>query len=215
MTTRIAKFASVVAVTLAAMFVAGPAPREALAGGGACYVAPAEREATGDLVRLSTNCFAPTVLRVEAGAEVTFRNDDQMTHHIAGVAMAWGTEPGPMLGTGGERKFTFAEAGTYPYSCYIHVGMSGVIVVGDGVTAGSATSVRSSVVQAPAGAPAARLAQAAPAVPEPAPAPGAEASANTAEEEDSSAPLFAVLGALAGGAVVAVGFGMRGMRRER
>jgi uncharacterized membrane protein len=58
-----------------------------------------------------------------------------MVHHIAGVAYAWGTPWERPFQEGDTAEFTFSEAGIYPYSCYLHIGMAGAIVVGDGRSA--------------------------------------------------------------------------------
>ena len=104
--------------------------REASAGGGGgCHGSP-EREGSGTLVALAGNCFSPIVLNVETGATVTFENMDPVTHDIGGVAGSWGTG-GTLLAQGGTASMTFTEPGLYPYSCYLHYGMTGVISVGD------------------------------------------------------------------------------------
>src|SRR3989441_10025906 len=36
-----------------------------------------------------------------------------------------------MLTPGGTFTFTFAKSGLYPYPCYLHPGMSGLVIVGD------------------------------------------------------------------------------------
>lgn len=118
------------------LFVGG-VPAGVEAGGGACHVAPAARDAAGTEVQLSGNCFTPTVLRVEPGTRVTFRNVDPAVHHIAGAAYGWGTPWERPFQEGDTAEFTFSEAGTYPYSCYLHIGMAGAIVVGDGRAASS------------------------------------------------------------------------------
>lgn len=184
------------------------------AGGGACHEAPDEREGTGELVLMIANCFSPTVLRVEPGTEVRFQNNDTMEHHIAGVAGMWGTGYDRKVLAESSATYSFDEPGTYPYSCYLHLGMSGVVVVGDGSfvadarTSGSGAQVVAQSVASPrevsagggAGAPSALQ----------------EAGVAPVVEEGSSRPdrlVMALLGAVIGGVVVAVGFGARGLLR--
>ncbi len=99
------------------------------AGGGGCHGEYAA-EATGTQVQLRNNCFSPTVLNVEPGDTVVFENFDFAKHDVAGVAGLWGTGTG-LLGEGASASVTFSEPGLYPYSCYLHYGMTGVISVGD------------------------------------------------------------------------------------
>lgn len=95
------------------------------AAGGGCHSAQTEGE--GTTVAMAGMCFTPTVLRVEPGTEVTFVNRDPLAHIALGVG--WGEWK--ELGTGDRIAHTFDEAGTFPYTCNLHPGMSGVIVVGD------------------------------------------------------------------------------------
>lgn len=202
-TIRPALFAATFA--LAAWAGTGLSSPGANAGGGACHQAPELTEATGDLVELTRNCFSPTVLRVQPDTEVLFRNQDEVTHHISGVALQWGTEPGPAIGTGGSRTVAFSESGTFPYSCYLHVGMTGVIVVGDGNSNQASSSGSASVVSA------ASLAK----IPatdadEAQPAPAAIAEHYSHAQRLAHAGLGAVGGAIA----VAAAFGARSLRRS-
>jgi plastocyanin len=105
----------------------------ALAGGG-CHGAntveawPAEGVAT--VVKIDGCTFAPTVTRVPLGAEVRFLNTSRAGHDIVGRAGAWGTD---RLDSGAEFSYRFTTPGVYPYSCSLHPGMAGVVVVGDAV----------------------------------------------------------------------------------
>jgi copper binding plastocyanin/azurin family protein len=72
------------------------------------------------------------VLYVEPGTDVTWTNRDAMTHVVVGVGDSWG-DPGISLMQGDTVRYRFDQDGVYPYSCLIHPGMVGAIVVGDGV----------------------------------------------------------------------------------
>ena len=96
------------------------------AAGGGCHTAQTEGE--GTTVEMAGMCFTPTVLHVEPGAEVTFVNRDPLAHIALGVG--WGEWK--ELGTGDRITHTFDSAGTFPYTCNLHPGMSGVVVVGEG-----------------------------------------------------------------------------------
>jgi plastocyanin len=110
---------------LAILAATVPAAAPAEAGGG-CH-APAT-EGRGTTVALVDLCFTPTVLRVEPGTTVTFANRDSIAHPLSRPGGKWGWE-----GTaGGRATARLDQAGTYPFFCYVHPGMVGVVVVGDG-----------------------------------------------------------------------------------
>lgn len=175
----------IMASALALGLVVMGVPASVDAGGGACHVAPAVRDAAGAEVQLSGNCFTPTVLRVEPGTRVTFRNVDPVVHHIAGVAYAWGTPWERQFQEGDTAEFTFGEPGIYPYSCYLHLGMTGAIVVGDGRAADSGAADTSQPVVA-------RESDA------PARAPATDAAVASTGESGASRWVFALLGGLGG-----------------
>jgi plastocyanin len=121
-------FALAVAPVVAA---AGPAR----AGGGGCH--EGATQGTGSTIRIVDACFTPTVLHVQPGEIVTWVNDDMFIHNI--TANGWGhfDDVQPL-----ERyAATFDQGGLFPYSCTIHPGMSGVIVVGSGTGPGNGTTV--------------------------------------------------------------------------
>jgi hypothetical protein len=77
-------------------------------------------------------CFTSTVLYVERGTDVTWTNRDDTGHNIVGVGGTWGN-PDLTLNNGDTASYRFDEDGVFPYACWIHPGMIGAIVVGDGV----------------------------------------------------------------------------------
>lgn len=85
-------------------------------------------------------CFTPTTLRIAPGDAVTFVNRDPIVHNVA--ANGWGTN-GNGLDEGEAFPATFDEPGAYPYACTYHRGMTGAIVVGDGVGDGAEVRVAS------------------------------------------------------------------------
>jgi len=108
------------------------APAEA-GGGGGCHepTDPAE----GDVVALAMSCFDPGTLWTEAGTTVRFVNKDPYEHTVTGAG-GWGTGT-EALSQGDAIEVTFDQDGVYPYTCIIHPGMNGAIVVGDGKGAGA------------------------------------------------------------------------------
>ena len=97
-------------------------------GGGGCH-APLS-QGSGAKVELESNCFGPTILRIEPGAAVEWLNRDQARHDVNGAGGAWGANR--IIDYGQSVSQTFEEAGTFPYYCSLHPGMIGVVVVGDG-----------------------------------------------------------------------------------
>ena len=101
------------------------------------FTMPPADSATGNEVKLLPCAFAPTVTHVAVGSEVAFFNGSDFSHLITGANQAWGS-PDVELQPGQKISYTFDTAGTYPYACVLHPGMSGAIVVGD-VQAGAAS----------------------------------------------------------------------------
>ena len=78
-------------------------------------------------VTIQGSAFAPPAIRVAPGAVVTWNNTDGIDHNVSFASTAvtdiasWSS---------GSRTTTMpATAGTYPYSCSIHAGMSGSVQV--------------------------------------------------------------------------------------
>ncbi|MEX2275737.1 MAG: plastocyanin/azurin family copper-binding protein [Actinomycetota bacterium] len=95
-------------------------------------------------VTISSFQFQPRESRVEVGAEVTWTNDDDITHTVTsgtpaaqgvpgvsddGKEAADGEFEGELDRVDATYSATFDEAGTYPYFCAIHQNMTGSIVV--------------------------------------------------------------------------------------
>ena len=72
-----------------------------------------------------TPSFSPTTIAVPAGGSVTWRNNDTVTHTSTSDTSIWNGAIGP----GDSFTRTFATAGTFPYSCTVHAGMSGRVIV--------------------------------------------------------------------------------------
>lgn len=142
--TIVRTLALIAIIVTAGLTVAGQ-PNAASAGGGACHQAPA-REGEGTEVRLTRNCFSPSILRVDAGADVTFRNDDQVLHQLSSIP---GEQPGDSeVAVGQVATRTFVDPGIYPYFCNLHFGMVGAVVVGDGKFVAAAGRAQPVAVQA-------------------------------------------------------------------
>jgi plastocyanin len=120
--------ALVLLLTVLAGTVLAAAPASA---GGGCH-RPAT-EGRGTTLALNELCFSPTVLRVAPGSEVTIVNRDSLEHPLARPGGEWGWDGAP----GDRTTVRLDRAGIYPFFCYVHPSMVGVVVVGDGKGAGS------------------------------------------------------------------------------
>jgi plastocyanin len=112
-------------ITGALLIVAG---RPAFAGGGGCF--QPDTQGAGTVVKLTERCFSPTILYVQPGDKVTWRNEDGMTHVVAGSFSGWGRPTN--LSAGETMTHQFPTAGIFAYSCPLHYGMNAVVIVGDG-----------------------------------------------------------------------------------
>jgi plastocyanin len=115
-------------------------PGAALAGGG-CHTGATQGDATGKkeaTVRIVDACFTASILKVDPETPVTFVNTDAgLIHNVGGNQ--WGQFDD--MHTGDAFTATFTEEGVYPFACSYHPGMTGAIVVGDGLGAGSGEAV--------------------------------------------------------------------------
>ena len=108
-----------------------------IALGGGLLVAPASAggcvepitDEQGVRVDLTGICFHPTVVRVDAGQRVQWTNADSFDHTVTGANLAWGSID--KIHAGESFTHAFKEPGVYPYSCILHYGMVGAVVVGD------------------------------------------------------------------------------------
>jgi plastocyanin len=108
---------------LAATVLAAAPPA---AAGGGCH-RPAT-EGRGTTLVLTELCFSPNVLRVAPGTEVTIVNRDALLHPLGRPGGEWAWE-----GNVGDRVTVRLDRdGIYPFFCYAHPGMVGVVVAGDG-----------------------------------------------------------------------------------
>ena len=127
---------SVVATALTPflLLVAALAAPATQAGGG-CHGNDGSAYTEGDgntVIRMDVCSFSPTINRVAVGTTVRFLNTSNIEHAVVGRSGTWGSA---ILPVGAEYAETFDAAGTYPFSCPLHPGMVGAIVVGGEATA--------------------------------------------------------------------------------
>ena len=118
--------------------IAALVPAGSAGAGSTCHQAPQPFDARTRVVPMKNLCFAPIVARVPRGATVTWVNNDRMRepHTVTGVAGDWGSYD--ELSPGDRVSYEFQAEGVYPYFCFLHPGMAGAVVVGDGIGNGSA-----------------------------------------------------------------------------
>lgn len=135
MLTRILRLLA--SASLVAALAAVPAASSVSAGGG-CHgdLGNVHSEGETTVVRMDVCTFEPTVARVPVGTEVRFHNTAQVTHLVTGDRQSWGSDG--EIAPGQEVRHRFAEPGVFPYSCPLHPGMVGAIVVGGTDVAGAA-----------------------------------------------------------------------------
>jgi plastocyanin len=150
---RLRSLVLLLAVLAATVLAAAP---PAAAGGG-CH-RPAT-EGRGTTLALRELCFSPSVLRVDPGSEVTIVNRDATAHPLGRPGGEWSWE-----GAIGDRATVRLDRpGIYPFFCYAHPGMVGVVVAGDGRGAGTGVVEVADSQAVPAGAAATPAAAARPA----------------------------------------------------
>jgi plastocyanin len=181
-----------------------------VAAGDSCYHGfdlPPRTETTEPQVKLMPCAFAPTVVRVAPGTTVQFFSGPDFVHLITGANQEWGSrdeeiQPDSVV------AYRFDKAGIYPFACALHRGMSGTIVVGDGVAATGAGAAGAAVVKvtspadpdassasaAAAAAIAASKTEGNPAATAAAPASGAPASASATAAPMTVVALIGLLG---------------------
>jgi plastocyanin len=69
--------------------------------------------------------FTPVQVTIPAGGSVTWSNSDTAAHTTTSDTNLWNANLAP----GGSFSRTFPTAGTFTYSCAVHAGMNGRVVV--------------------------------------------------------------------------------------
>lgn len=140
---RRTSFAALLLAPLLLLIAAVGGPLVVQAGGGCHPDGDGSEYMEGDgtaVIRMDTCSFGPTVSRVAIGTTVRFLNTATIPHQVVGRSATWGSV---LLDPGQEHSETFDAAGTYPYSCPLHPGMVGAIVVGEGAAQAADLAVAS------------------------------------------------------------------------
>ena len=90
---------------------------------------PATSSGTSVAVTIRDCDFSPTVTTVPVGTTVEWTNRSFQGHEVVGSNLTWGAHE-KVLQNGDSIGWTFDKPGVYAYTCMLHPGMSGVVVVG-------------------------------------------------------------------------------------
>ena len=77
---------------------------------------------------LGNGAFAPSELNVQPGTMVTWMNTDRDSHTTTSDVPGWNSGT---ISPGRQFSVTFQAAGTFPYHCAFHPGMTGRVVVAE------------------------------------------------------------------------------------
>ena len=139
--------------------------------------------------------FEPTVARVPVGTNVRFLNTAQIQHAVSGRGNTWGSAD--VMAPGAEFQHRFAVAGIFPYTCPLHPGMVGAVIVGgEQEAAAPVTDVGADAAPAPAN---------------PAPAPAAQPAS---AQDGAAAAVPVAFGGAAVGGFIGLLFGLLVARRR-
>jgi len=75
---------------------------------------------------LGNRAYSPPELNIATGTTVTWTNTDSVAHTSTSDAPGWNSGS---VAPGGQFSTSFQAAGTFPYHCAIHPGMTGTVVV--------------------------------------------------------------------------------------
>jgi plastocyanin len=103
------------------------------------YSIPPATTAASTAVDMEPCAFVPTNVSVPTGATVTFTNTSGDVHLLTGANQAWGDKE-TEIRPGASVSVTFDESGVYAFSCALHRGMSGAVIVGDADAAAAGTA---------------------------------------------------------------------------
>ncbi|HXG26958.1 MAG TPA: plastocyanin/azurin family copper-binding protein, partial [Candidatus Binatia bacterium] len=140
-TVALPRVALAVVLMVGGLAVALAAPRTVLAGDPCFhgYSIPPSTTADTDAVGMEPCAFVPTNVRVAPGTTVTFTNTSGEIHLLTGANQEWGDRERKIL-PGEAVTVTFDTPGVYAFSCALHVGMSGAVIVEDPSAAAAAAT---------------------------------------------------------------------------
>jgi plastocyanin len=98
------------------------------AAGGGCHSSTETiaSEGSSAVVKIDGCTYAPSITRVPVGTEVRWVNNSGQIHDVTGRRWQWQSRA---LGAGESYARRFTAVGVFPYSCSLHPGMAGMVVV--------------------------------------------------------------------------------------
>jgi plastocyanin len=119
---------ALVAIVSVMTLGAAPASRASQPGRAAGTAQAVSGPSTGSEieVKIDNFVFAPGVVTVKAGTQVTWTNKDDIPHTVDSTE---GKFKSPALDTDAKFQFKFTEPGEYPFYCRLHPKMTGKIIV--------------------------------------------------------------------------------------
>jgi hypothetical protein len=95
-------------------------------GGGVTQPPPQPPPLPANTVAMQDNSFSPATRTVAAGTTVRWVNNGSVVHNTTSDTGLWAS---PNVNPAGEFTRAFNTTGTFPYTCTLHPGMAGTIVV--------------------------------------------------------------------------------------
>lgn len=107
--------------------VAGCSKSNDTTAGGSSTSSGSGGTTTPNTITISGSAFGPSSLSVKVGTVVTWKNNDAIAHTATsnnGTTFNTGN-----IAPGGSASYTTTTAGSFPYHCEIHPGMTATLVV--------------------------------------------------------------------------------------
>jgi plastocyanin len=95
-------------------------------GGGSTTAVNGQTGGSEIRVVMSNRAFDPATVTINVGDTVTWLNQDAPQHDVVADNGEFTSE---LFDQGQTFSFAFTKAGTYPYHCSIHPGMTGAVIV--------------------------------------------------------------------------------------
>jgi plastocyanin len=106
-----------------------PAPAAETGSGGDVVEVPVAQKQASHEVAMRDIKFVPKKITVAVGDTITWRNEDPEPHNAIAEDDSFRTDT---IQQGQTVSATISEAGSHPYFCSIHAGMTGTVVAGSG-----------------------------------------------------------------------------------
>lgn len=123
---RIALLASALVAAVAAAGC-GSSSSSSSSGGATGSTLSSAPKGAGTVVKLQNIQFSPKTIKVKVGKQIQWQNFDNVDHNV--TALSGASFKSKDFGHSGTFSFTPSKPGTIKYTCTLHPGMDGEIVV--------------------------------------------------------------------------------------